>query len=425
MSFWTWLTGEPSGNTNSPGDPDGVNLEGFDDSTETRALPKVLPSAWAGWPADWGVPNWDFGSRFNELIDIAWTCLDLNSNVLSAMPAYRTRNGETVDPASWMGNPDPSVYSSWEEFAKQLFWDYQLGEVFVLSMARFSDGFPMTFRVVPPWLIHPEISGGGRSYRLGGVGGTDVTDDILHIRYKSTTGDARGVGPLESAGGRMLTAGVLAKYVREVVGHGGLVNQTLETDAQLEPEEAEDIKSQWMAKRMQDLAAPPLLDGGVKLQNHFHMKPRDLAMVEISNFTEARIAVLLGTPPFLVGLPMTSGEDSMTYSNATSLFDFHDRAWLRPKAAHVMSALSNWVLPRGQRVELNRDEYTRPAFNERADAWVKLVKAGIVSPDEARQAERFTGDAPGAALTGIQGETTAEPRSNGHARTVAFTGGES
>ena len=53
-------------------------------------------------------------------------------------------------------------------------------------------------------------------------------------------------------------------------------------------------------------------------------------MLELAQFTESRIAVLLGVPPFLVGLP--SGGDSMTYSNVSSLFDFHDRSYLRTAA---------------------------------------------------------------------------------------------
>ena len=68
--------------------------------------------------------------------------------------------------------------------------------------------------------------------------------------------------------------------------------------------------------------------------------------------------MLLGVPPFLVGLP--SGGDSMTYSNVTALFDYHWRAGLRPKAQTVMAALSGWLLPRGTGVELNRDAYVQP-----------------------------------------------------------------
>ena len=413
MGFWSnLLNRDPSGITANPnpessvsptwnpGDPDGVELVNWE-STETRSLPVVLPTPWDGWPAGWGVPDWDFNSRFNELIDIAWACLDLNSSVLSTMPVYRTRNGVIIEPSTWMTNPDPMIYTSWHEFAKQLFWDYQLGEAFVLSMVRFGDGFPLTFRVVPPWLMHVELSGGTRVYRLGGPAGVDVTDDILHVRYKSTTDGAHGVGPLESAGARMLTAGVLAKYVREVASTGGVPQYTLETEQELSQEDADDLLQNWVKARAEKLGAPPVLDNNVTLKTHMAMSPKDMAMLEISQFTEGRIAILLGVPPFLVGLP--TGGDSMTYSNVSSLFDFHDRSSLRPKAAAVMAALSGWALPRGQFAELNRDEYSRPAFNERADALVKLVGAGIMSRDEARLSERLTGEAPTVALTG--GET--------------------
>jgi HK97 family phage portal protein len=379
----------------NPGDPDGVQIDTT--PTEVRSLPGIFPTPWSGWPAEWNVPNWDFGSRFNELVDVAWACLDLNSNVLSTMPVYRTRSGRIIPPSTWMTNPDPTIYTSWHEFAKQLFWDYQMGEAFVLPIVRFSDGWPGSFRIVPPWMMHVEMQGGTRVYRLGGPAGPDVSDDILHIRYKSTTDGARGIGPLENAGGRMLTAGLLAKYVREVVSTGGVPDYTLEADQSLTNEEAQDLLNNWVASRAANLGAPPVLDNGVKLQTHMAMSPKDMAMLEIAQFTEARIAILLGVPPFLVGLP--SGGDTMTYSNVTSLFDFHDRSSLRPKASHVMAALSGWALPAGQTAELNRDEYSRPSFGERAEAWVKLVAAEIVTADEVRHVERLQGDGV-AALTG-------------------------
>jgi HK97 family phage portal protein len=373
----------------NPGDPEGVTYDGFE-ATETRALPRILPSPWSGWPATWSVPNWDFGSKYNELVDVAWACLDLNSNVLSSMPVYRTRRGQIVEPEQWMINPDPLIYSSWHEFAKQLFWDYMLGEAFVLPMSFFTtDGLPMRFRVIPPWLVHVEMANGTRQYNLGGRDGRDITGEVLHIRYKSTSDSPRGVGPLESAGGRMLTAGVLATYIREIASNGGVPAYTLETADNLTNEEAQDLLEQWVLSRASNLGAPAVLDSGAVLKTHMSMSPKDMAMLELAQFTESRIAVTLGVPPVLVGLP--SG-DSMTYSNVTSLFDYHDRASLRPKAATVMAALSNWALPPGQAAELNRDEYSRPAFNERATAWTQLVDANIVTVEEVRAAERLTGE---------------------------------
>jgi HK97 family phage portal protein len=398
VSFWSWLKGVPASESPTSfasGDPDGVEFEG--EETFSRALPVPVPSGWAGWPASWSVPNWDFGSRFNELVDVAWACLDLNASVLSAMPVYRTRGGEVIPSATWMSNPDPSIYTSWHEFAKQLFWDYQLGEAFVLPVVRQADGYPLTFRVIPPWMVDVEMVGGMRVYKLGGREGPDITDDVLHIRYRSSTDSAHGTGPLEQAGGRMLTAGVLMNYVRDVVQLGGVAAQTLETDQELSPDDAQDLMNQWVTSRLANSSAPPVLDNNVKLVDHMRMSPKDMAMLEIAQFTEARIAILCGVPPFLVGLP--SG-DSMTYKNVAQGFDFHDRASLKTKATHVMSALSYWALPSTQSAELNRDEYTRPPFEERAKAYVALVGAGIMSVDEVRAAERLTGDAPTVALTG-------------------------
>ena len=199
----------------------------------------------------------------------------------------------------------------------------------------------------------------------------------------------------------MLTAGILNKYIREVVARGGDAGQTLETEQELSPEDAQDLLTQWVASRAANLGTPPVLDNNVKLVDHPLMSPKDMAMLEISQFTESRIALLLGVPPFMAGLPVTGGSgDSMTYQNVSQLFDFHDRSSLRPYATAVMSSLSNWSLPRGQAAELNRDEYTRPSFETRADAWSKLVAAGMVTVDEYRAAERLTGTMAVQELTG-------------------------
>jgi hypothetical protein len=389
------------GPASDAGDPHGVEIVGT--VAEARALPSFFPSPWAGWPSNWSTPNWDMGSRFNELVDVAWACLDKNASALSTFPVFRTRNGKVVAPSSWMVNPDPLIYSSWEEFAKQLFWEFQLGEVFVMAQSYFSDGYPMRFRVMPPWAIHVEMVNGMRRYHIGDVAGPDVTPSVLHIRYKSTSTDARGVGPLEAAGGRMLTAGLLAKYTREVVATGGVPVRTIETEKSLTPDEAQDLQTSYLQSRISSSAAPPVFDGGGKLVDHAGISPRDLTMLEISQFNESRIAILLGVPPFLVGLP--SGGDSMTYSNVSALFDFHDRQTLRSLSGHVMSALSYWALPAGQKAELNRDEYSRPSFDQRADAWVKLVEAGIIKAETVQRAERLVSedDEETVAITAITG----------------------
>ncbi len=410
MSFWTWLKGDtgsgetPNANPPSvppsvgpndytPGDPDGFEFEHTE--TFSRGLPYLSPSPWDGWPSGWGIPNFNAGPEFGKLVDTAWNALDLNSSVIAAMPVYQTVGADVVPARSWMQNPDPEIYTSWYEFAKQLFWDYMLGEAFVMPFQYYADGFPRTMRVIPPSYMKVDMKNGYRRYRLGKI---DVTDDILHIRYQSTTNNPHGVGPLEAAGARMVTLGVLARQVDEVVATGGVPRYTLDVERPLTKEQADEHYAQWMMGRAGSISRPGILSGGIKLTTHQQMSPKDLALLELSQWNDSRISIALGVPPFLLGLP--SGGDSMTYSNVSSLFDFHDRASLRPKVTAVMSALSNWALPRGSSVELNRDEYSRPALAERATAYATLYGIGVLTSEEIRRMERITGVAEAAALTG-------------------------
>jgi phage portal protein BeeE len=123
-----------------------------------------------------------------------------------------------------------------------------------------------------------------------------------------------------------------------------------------------------------------------------------MALLELSQWTESRIAVALGVPPFLAGLP--SGGDSLTYSNVSQLFDFHDRSSLRPKANSVMAALSAWALPLGQSCELNREEYSRPGMKERAEAYQILHSLGVISTEQIQAAERLHSDSAASSLAG-------------------------
>jgi HK97 family phage portal protein len=299
-----------------------------------------------------------------------------------------------------MLNPDPLVYNGWFEFSRSLFWEYMLGgEVFILAMSRGADGYPLRFRVIPGWLMNVEMRGGTREYRIGLQ---DVTDDILHIRYQSSTDDARGHGPLECAGARMTAAGLLQRYAQNLVECGGIPQYWIEVERRLSKAEAADLLDQWVESRIRHAGHPALMSGGASLRDTKSMSAKDMSLLELSQFNESRIAVALGVPPFLLGLP--SGGDSLTYSNVSSLFDFHDRASLRPKAVAVMQALSNWALPRGQSCELNRDEYSRPALKERAESYQILAGIGAISVEEIRAMERLNGEAPAVALTG--GDTT-------------------
>jgi HK97 family phage portal protein len=388
----------------NPGDPNGIEF----DRTETfsRAAPFPMPSAWNGYPAEWNTQWGNSTIGMRKLIDTAWMCLDLNTRVLASFPVYCVRGEKIMTPKPWMIDPDPMMYTCWNEFAKQLFWDYLMGEAFVLSLGEGPrDGKPVQMRVIPPWCVNVEIVGGARRYKIGSY---DCTDEMLHIRYTSTTDDPRGHGPLEAAGARILTAGLLQKYAGTLAETGGVPHYWIGVKNWLNPTEAEELLDGWVASRKRHQGEPGVIGGDGVLHQTQAMSAKDLALLELAQFSESRIAVLLGAPPFLVGLP--GGGDSMTYQNVQAVFDFHDRSMLKPTASFVMSALSNWALVRGQSAELNRDDYSRPDFKDRATAWEIYIRSGVVSSDFVRKAERFDdegGDVSAAGqLTGMTDQAT-------------------
>ena len=351
---------------------------------EGQPPPRIGPppaAPWSGWPAEWSTPGW---GQFNNLVDTAWLCLDLNASIISTMPAYTTQGGAVAAPPSWVANPDPDLYTSWDEFAKQVWWDFQMGEAFVICTARDSNNRPARFHALEPWLVNVEMGSDGlRHYRIGNV---DPGPDLLHIRYKSTTASARGVGPLDAGASRMVAAGLLQRYASRVIESGGVPYYVIKHPTELSGTQVRDLQDQWYASRMNALGMPAILSGGIEIEQ-LQISPADMALVELAQYTDSRIAVMLGVPPFLAGLP--SGGDSMTYSNVTALFDYHWRAGLRPKVSPVVHAVSQWALPRGTDVELNRDEYVRPGPLERAQVWDILVRLEVLTPDDVRELERF------------------------------------
>jgi HK97 family phage portal protein len=338
-------------------------------------------SPWSGWPAEWGTP---ILGNFEDLVDTAWMCLDLNASIISTMPPYALHTSGLVPSPTWLQNPDPDLYTSWNEFAKQLWWDYQMGEAFVICTARYADGYPARFHVLEPWLVDVEIGADGqRHYSIGGI---DPGPDLLHIRYKSTSSSAHGVGPLDAGRARMVAAGLLQRYASRVVESGGVPYYVITHPEELSAKQVSDLQAQWWESRINSLGMPAVMSGGIGIEK-LQISPADMALLELSQYNESRIAVLLGVPPFLAGLP--SGGDSMTYSNTTALFDYHWRAGLKPKVDPVVAALSWWALPRGTGIELNRDEYVRPGPLERAQTWDILVRIGALTPADVQQLERF------------------------------------
>jgi phage portal protein BeeE len=198
---------------------------------------------------------------------------------------------------------------------------------------------------------------------------------------------------------------LLQRYVGELAKTGGVPLYWMELERRITAGEGSDILERWKETRTKNAGHPALVSGGAKLNQARTMDAKEMGLLELSQFDESRIAILLGMPPFLVGLAGASG--SLTYSNIQDLFDFHDRSNLRPDVRMLMESLSAWALPRGQSAELNRDDYTRLPLDKRAQVYNTLFNMvdeetgeRAIDIDYIKATERFHGEPAAEALTG-------------------------
>jgi HK97 family phage portal protein len=365
--------------------------------------PPPMVQAWAGWPVEWATPMWGSMVGLSEItkrVSTVFAAIDKQARILSTMPPYRTRGGKIAPTLAWMRNPQPEVYTDWIEAFRQIVYSYLgAGEVILWATSRFNESRRVaSFVMLNPGWVNIDLDGNIRTYRLGEQ---DITSDVLHIRYASWPGDAHGHGPLEAAARSMFGAAALEQYQADLASRGGIPWGVITTPGRLTAEQASDMRWQYVSARSGARAAPAVFSGGATL-NALNISPKDMALLELRQFDEARIAVLLGVPPFLLALP--TGADSLTYSTTESMYDFHWRSSLRPLAAELTSAIGRWALSNPEEaLELNRDEYTRPSFADRVSAYATLhaiveidaatgVERRGMSIDEIRAAERLDVD---------------------------------
>jgi HK97 family phage portal protein len=339
-----------------------------------------LVERWDGWPVEWSTPTWGTMVGLSEMtrrVSTVFAAVDKQARILSTMPPYRTK-GNVVQPRlAWMRNPQPGVYTGWIEFFRQVVYSYLgSGEVFLWATDRFRESARISsFVMLNPSWVRVEADGELRRFWLNNV---DITRDVLHVRYASWPGDPRGHGPLEAAVRSMYGAAALEQYQADLAGRGGIPWGVITAPGRLTANQAHDMRSQYVASRLGARGAPAVFSGGATLEP-FNISPRDMALLELRQFDEARIAVLLGVPPHLLGLP--SGGDSLTYSTVEGIYDYHWRSSLRPFAAELMEAIGAWIFADPDEwLEVNRDEYVRPPIDKMAAVYATLH--GIVETDE-------------------------------------------
>jgi HK97 family phage portal protein len=404
--------GGPSG-TVAPASPAGEVME--PDVSWTADPPDGPPTPvaqpWAGWPAEWGT-GWQNQASWQSRVSTVFSCVRVNSLATATMTPVLYRGRFPLPRGAegwraWVVNPQPELYSGWDEFAQQLDASLMLrGNAYVMPTSFYADGYPRTFFLLDPDRCQPRLEDGIK--RVYGPAGDDITNDVLHLRYLSVPGYAEGIGPLQGAAGNLVGAAALEQYAARLALQGGIPWGTLESDQRLGPRQARLARDEYVAARAERTGAPAVLPYGMKL-NTLTINPKDMALLDLRIFDEQRIAAAFGVHPSMVNLPAPEG---LTYANRVDLRTEHFLLTLRPTASKVGTGFSAWALPGFVQLRLNASEYLQGTIQQRVETYLPLLQTidpatgrPVLTGEELRE---LAGLPPGGDLTASTLDTLAQ-----------------
>lgn len=127
---------------------------------------------------------------------------------------------------------------------------------------------------------------------------------------------------------------------------------------------------------------PMLLEGGLDWKA-MGLTPKDMDFIEAKNAAARDIALALGVPPMLIGIP-----GDLTYANYQEANRAFCRQTVLPLVGKVASALTGWLRPiYGAGIRLDYDADRLPGLDAERDAlWARLGAAEFLSEAEKREA---------------------------------------
>lgn len=260
---------------------------------------------------------------------------------------------------------------------------------------------PDRMKVVPGadgWPEGYEYTAGGRSVRLSG----DVIDGVrgvLHVRLFHPANDYYGMSPIEAAASAIDIHNQAGKWNKALLDNsarpsGALVYASRE--GQLTDEQFQRLKEELEAgfQGTRGAGRPMLLEGGLDWRP-LSLSPKDMDFVEAKNGAAREIALALGVPPMLLGIP---GDN--TYSNYQEASRSLWRQTVLPLVVRTAKAMSNWLGPAwGGALELRPDlDAIEALSSERDQLWTRLEKASFLDRDEKRWAAGYGASPSGGGL---------------------------
>ncbi len=265
-------------------------------------------------------------------------------------------------------------------YAEAVAVDGRIREIHALRPDRMkvvpgADGWPEAF----------EYAAGGRSLRLAGDAVSGVRR-VLHVRLFHPTNDHYGMSPIEAASLAIDTHNTAAKWNKALLDNSARPSGALvyaNRDGHLTEEQFARLKAELETgfQGARHAGRPLLLEGGLDWKP-LSLTPKDMDFVEAKNSAAREIALALGVPPMLLGIP---GDN--TYANYQEASRSLWRQTVLPLVNRTAKALAMWLAPGfgPGPLTLKPDlDQIEALSSEREALWARLEKASFLTDDEKR-----------------------------------------
>lgn len=231
----------------------------------------------------------------------------------------------------------------------------------------------------------------GYDYRAGRVSRRlPVETDglaLLHLKLFHPLDDHVGFSPLVAAGAALDLSNAAAGWNKALLDNsarpsGALVYQPKE-GGNMSADQYERLKDELESGYSGAVNAgrPMLLEGGLDWKA-MSLSPKDMDFMEARNGAARDIALGLGVPPMLLGIP---GDN--TYANYQEAHRAFYRLTVLPMIGRTAASFSAWLgeVHEGLRLEPDLDRVAGLAA-ERDALWARVGSAGFLTDEEKRQA---------------------------------------
>ncbi len=210
---------------------------------------------------------------------------------------------------------------------------------------------------------------------------------ILHMALFNPSNDYYGMSPIEAASSAIDLHNAASGWNKALLDNAARPSGALvytAADGHLTEEQFARLKSELETNYQGAMNAgrPLLLEGGLDWKT-MSLSPKDMDFIEAKHVAAREIALALGVPPMLLGIP---GDN--TYANYAEANRVFWRQTVLGIVNRTLKALTMWLGPNfGERLEL------RPALDkidalatERAALWDRIQRADFLTVDEKRAA---------------------------------------